>query len=101
MENAEGSTTFAKLVLESGESAPYLVGRRIDVVLEEKKGIPHKLLLLPENAAHALRSGEGIGRLLCRLEFLVDLLEGSYNVGGLGNELKSLIGLLAEDWLTH
>jgi hypothetical protein len=45
--------------------------------LEEEKGVPHKLLLLPENAVHAIQSGEEIGRLLCRLEFLVDLLGGS------------------------
>jgi hypothetical protein len=53
------------------------IGRWIDVVLKEEKGVPHKFLLLSENTVHALRSGEEIGRLLCRLEFLIDLLGGS------------------------
>jgi hypothetical protein len=55
---------------------PYLAGRWKNVVLQEEEGVPHELFLLPENFVHAREFGEGTGRLLCRLEFLVGVIVG-------------------------
>jgi hypothetical protein len=66
-QNAKGRTTFPEILTEFVESAAYLVGGWINVVLEEERGAPQKLLFLFPDCERPLGCGEGIGRPLFQL----------------------------------
>jgi hypothetical protein len=66
-QNAKGRTTFSEFLTELVESAAYLVGGWINVVLKEEKGAPQKLFFLFLDRKRPLAYGEGIERPLFQL----------------------------------